>query len=449
MPQPRTQHNFNRDLPRDTEVLTGQALLAQYNEDMQLLVDKLKAGNMTQAEFLDAQAEINAKASGLNLSSIREHFDHAVATGILIDQRKNAVAAYKNCLMLVNELITTVNDPATPDFRTISNKELFAMFATAGGMSTHNFTELLNVSSSDIDSAEMLTDPTVHYVIKPLSLINVYPRRSITTTQIRELVPDPDKQLPAAASGGTAAGFKTVAEAAAFAEVKLGTKDVTRDLHSFGAFWKMFEEWLMDSNRAHFLPYATTRLREEFMIKLEEILYLGSDAPAANTVIGFSEEAGIQERAAALAAGVWTSAHINAFCDAIAAIATDADAYGMANWIFLYPKDYAKLLQSWEANVGYLFAPPAGVTGGPPVGRTIPTLFGVPIAQSQALDEGTMWVTDLSDSSAVFNGGEYRTQEGLINDDLATRGKSMVMKTLMTQFSRFAKKFYKITQTQR
>ena len=279
----------------------------------------------------------------------------------------------------------------------------------------------------------LYTDQSVHYVIKPPSLINTYPRRSFTTLKIREL----KKQDPADANLGN---IKTVAEGTAFSEVKLGTDDVTRLLKAFGAFWAMPEEITRDSNLAHMVPYATVRLREEFMLKLESVIIDGSDESGAE-VVGFSEEVGIQTPAAltAIAAGDgMTRTHINAFCDAIYDIMTNSEAYGTANTIILHPKDYAKLLKAWENNVGYLFAPPnSGSGGGPPVATTIPTLFGVPISLSQALAEKTMWVADTSDSYAAFNGGEYQTKTGLKEDDLTKRVETMVMKTYVTQFTRF------------
>ena len=438
---PRT-HNFNKDLPKDTEAITGSMVLADINAEGQVLVEKLQNKEIDRETFHNEYGKLSAKASGLNMGEIRENTDEAILAGYMANQKKNAIQAVKTCLMHTHNLLQNINDPTAKHSAKITNEELFAMMSAAGQMTPGDFSEFMNVvTSADADDADTYTDPSVHYVIKPTSLVNTYPRRSVTSMKIKEIRKDPTKE------SGIPGNIKTVAEGAAFTEVELGTKHEDRLLKTFGAYWALTEELKMDSDRAHFIPYGTARLREEFMLKLERIIIYGSDDPAADTIIGFSEEAGIQTIAAALATGAWGKDHLNAFADAIFAIMTNADAYGFANTIVMHPNDYKDLLTAWEDNVGYLFTKLQSESGSAPTGREIPSLWGVPISLSQALNENESWVADTSDSYVAFNGGDYQTQTGLKGDDLVERKETMVMKAFCTQFTRFPKKFYKITIT--
>ena len=458
---PRT-HNFNKNYAKDTEAITGSAVLAKLNEDRQLDQEKLEnnlfkhTGDSTAdkakrrdfwQEYTASEAERSRKAMGLDVGELQRNADEAIYAGYMANQKKNAVEAVQACMVECHTLIENITDPMEKHDAVISNKQLVAMMRSAGKISNSEFARYVNAASgttsADADSADAYTDPSVHYVIKPPSLINTYPTRSITTMDIKEMVKDESKE-----SGISPTNFKTAGETVAFTEVSLGTKHEERKLYAFGAFFKLTDELLNDSNRAPFLPYNLARMRQEFMLALEQIIIYGSDVPAADAVKGFSEETGIQVRAGALAAGAWGKDHINAFETAITAIMTNADAYGIPNTILLHPTDYGQLLTSWEDNVGYIFSSPnTGVEGGAPVGDRIPRLFGVPINLSQAQNVNEMWVADTSDSYLALNGGNYQTTQGMTGDDLERRQETMRMMARITQFTRFAKKFYKITQT--
>ncbi len=341
----------------------------------QELYEKLQNGDITLAEFDDKDLEYRCEALELPHETLKSRFDDAVIAGHFLRQELDAVEAYKTTFRLLNAVVQDCSRAqalvdkggdasqvvVTP--REISARDLAHIYSAAG-----------NVTSADVADAEAITDPTVRWLERPLSLLNIYRKIILTTMELKEIQEDADK---------VEGEWGAVGEGVAFPQVDLGTKFVTRELTTVGAYFVLPQQILRDSNKAHFLPYANVRLREKHMLYVEDQLFKG-DGTGAN-MTGFRNDGTISSIAAALAAGVWTQVHINSVADALATIRTSV--YKMPQVIVMHPLDFVKALKSFSADIGWLLGRPGGQMGttGPPMGRMLPTIFGIPVILSDAL----------------------------------------------------------------
>ena len=415
----------------------GEGMIADMMLKRQENAEKLQNGSITLSQFDDNDLEHRCEALGLNHEALKAKFDDAVVAGYFAQQEIDAVAAYKTTFRLLNALVQDVEkavslagkggDPSKIDVmpREVSARDLIHIYSAAG-----------NVTSADVADAEAITDPTVRWLERPLSLLNIYRKIILTTMELKEIQEDADK---------VEGEWGSVGEGVAFPQVDLGTKFVTRELTTVGAYFVLPQQVLRDSNKAHFMPYANVRLREKHMLYMEDQVFKGDGTGADMT--GFKNDGRIATIPAALAAGQWTQVHLNSVADALASIRTSV--YRMPQIILMHPNDFVKALKSYSANVGWLLGRPGGQMGtsGPPMGRGLPTIFGIPVIMSDALTELEWFVADLSEAGLYLNGGVYQRGDGLINDQLLKLQQSIVFYAFATQFNRRPKAIYKITQT--
>lgn len=424
-------------------------------EAAQELYNKRK--DMSSEEYLEAQKELHVLEMQIDKPGRATKFDEAMEASQNPDNRRQIANAYRIASSIVQNRIKKMNEFSemqaagkTPEPTNHSTQNMIDLLNHSAlvqnlvkqqlGARRFNAPETIAVSDVNPDRS-IYTFPMPTYIINPLSVLNVIPKHSVTNATLRDIQNDTSKEEGAAAA---------VAEGVAFSKVDYGTKEVERPLRWIGAYTVVRDEWTSDSERAYMLPYTNMRLLEDFLLVVEGQLVRG--AGTAPNIQGFLTETGVTKLTTGggsptgTPAGDWTEVHINAFADGLGHIWNGLkDPTG--TMIFLNPLDYVKALKAFKAEIGWLLSQQASGAGTAPGGIAIPTLFGMPLVPSFAINEKEPLVANLSHTYMLMNGGQSNRFEGTINDQLIKRERTIGLFARVQQFSRYpALQFYQATQ---
>ena len=250
-----------------------------------------------------------------------------------------------------------------------------------------------------------------------------------------------DSQTVRLINEGTPAGIAGfVAEGAAGNEITSTTSTVTQDLKAISAFIKVTDEQMRNAETNYFNSYIVTRARDLIEKAMEDGLFMGSGT--GNNPRGFfrnqsNGNAKAPDFTIAANATNKTNSLINHVLDASVEIrSTGNDGCGeRATHIAMNPMKHAQILKSVDGNDRHLF----DMSYSAPVQEGNPTLWGLPVVQSEAIPMNDVYVCASSMMQVwSYNGGALFSQTGQEGDDLLKRLQTTVWFTYVTAFLRHA-----------
>ena len=397
--------------------------LAEIHAGYKTIMSEFKAGKLTEAEYDDKFMSLKAEEAKFDPQKVLEKFEKEALNDSFEIRYLEAERALRNTAKLLNMAHDTW----------VANRKKNYNGKRITEVSARDIIGLFNavISSPNATPEQRFTSPMVHYLQRPLTVMEVIRKESTDVMTIDEL-----------RAGTLTDATAPFGEGDALPESQYDDARDTRELTYLGHHIKLSDKVRRDSNRRHTIPWFMELLIYFFRLKVEDQVWKGPHS--GDNVYGLTTETGIQKIASPLASGAWTRAHVNAFADAIGAIWDSTGVYMPPDYIVLHPVDYMEIIQLGSDQMGWYLSPPLGMPSGAPGGRMVPTLFGVPIVLSHAQTKLTIHLWNAQNSFVVFNGGEINTVNGEIQDQLIKLENTMGVFAVLQQYTRFPKAIYEI-----
>lgn len=202
-----------------------------------------------------------------------------------------------------------------------------------------------------------------------------------------------------------------VAEGAAKPESDITFEDKDAKAIVIAHFTKVTTQMLSDAPALE--AYINNRLRHGLDIKVEQQILKG-DGTSGNIL-------GLLPQAAAYAAPAAAPANLNMFDVLRFAMLQVVLADDYANGHVLNPIDWALMETTKDENGRYLI--------GDPQSKAIPTLWGLPVVQTQAIDMGKFLTGAFNSAAQYFERWGAMVQLGQVNDDFTKNKRTILAET--------------------